>query len=51
MNSKYINAMKSLSVQAIKNAKQGHTGMAISATSLNYNLYTNFINIATEDPK
>jgi len=51
MNLKYINAMKSLSLQAIKNAKQGHAGMAISASGLNYNLYTNFINITNQNPK
>lgn len=51
MNNKYVNAMRSLALQAIMKAGQGHTGMAMSACPINYTLYTKFINIAKGQPK
>lgn len=51
MHNKCINAMRMLSLQAIKLAKQGHVGMSMSASPLVYTLYTNHINIAKDEPK
>ncbi len=51
MTNKYINAMRSLALQAIMKAGQGHTGMAMSACPINYTLYTRFIKIAKGQPK
>lgn len=51
MDKKFINAMKSLSLQAIYIAKQGHVGMSISASPITYSLYTKHINISSKQPK
>lgn len=51
MNNKNINAMRSLSLQAIKNSNEGHTGMAISSAPINYVIYTSFLNIEKSNPK
>lgn len=48
---KYLNAMRSVALQSILNAGQGHTGMAISAIPLIYSLYTKNININIKDGK
>lgn len=46
-----INAMRSLAIQAIGKAGQGHTGMAISACPITYTLLTKFINISKKHKK
>lgn len=51
MENKNINAMRLLSLHAIKLAKQGHVGMSMSAAPLTYTLYTEHINIFKDDPK
>ncbi len=48
---KYINAMRSLSIQAIEKAGQGHTGMAMSACPITYTLFTKFIKISKSSQK
>lgn len=50
-HNKYLNAMRSIALQSILNAGQGHTGMAISAIPLVYTLYTQNININVDDGK
>ncbi len=50
-NNKYVTAMRSIALQAIQKAGQGHTGMAISAAPINYTLFTKFINICKDNPK
>lgn len=47
---KYVNDIKSLGIQAIYNAKQGHPGMTISAAPINYSIYAHNINISSENP-
>lgn len=47
---KYINDIRSLGIQAIYNAKQGHPGMAISAAPINYCVYTHFLNLSNQNP-
>lgn len=49
-NKLYLNAMRSVALQAIYNAGQGHTGMAISAIPIIYTIYRN-MNIEKSDPK
>ena len=51
MFNKYTKALISLSCQIIKNAKSGHTGMAISSSPINFALFTKHINISNCDPK
>ena len=46
----YINAIQSMGLQAIKEAKQGHPGMTLSAACINFCIYTNFINLSRVDP-
>ncbi len=48
---KYVNSMRSLGIQAIMKAGQGHTGMAMSACPITYTLFTKFINISKKNPK
>ena len=48
--SKYVNAIRSLGLQAIMQAKQGHPGMVVSAAPINYAIYTDSINIAVDNP-
>ncbi len=50
-DNKFVNAMRSLALQAIMAAKQGHTGMAMSAAPINYAIYTKDMHIVAEDPK
>lgn len=47
----FVNAIRSMGLQAIMNAKQGHPGMTISAAPITYATYVAGINIATENPK
>lgn len=51
MVNKYVNAMRSLALQTLANAKSGHPGMAMSSAPLTYTLYTQNINIESTDPK
>lgn len=51
MDYKYLNAMKSLAIQALHNSKSGHSGMAMSAANITYVLYTRHINITQHDCK
>ncbi|MGL4769063.1 MAG: transketolase [Mycoplasmoidaceae bacterium] len=51
MSNEHLIAMRALSLNAIKKAKQGHTGMAMSAAPLTYTLFTKFINIKKDNPK
>ena len=48
--SKYVNAIRSLGLQAIMQAKQGHPGMVVSAAPINYAVYTDSINISIDNP-
>lgn len=48
---KYVTAMKSLSLQALRHSKSGHPGMAMSASNITYTLYTHFLNISKQHPK
>lgn len=48
---KYINAMRSLNIQSIGKAGQGHTGMAISACPITYTILTKFLNISKKNQK
>ncbi len=50
-NNIYLNAMRSVALQAIFNVQQGHTGMAISAIPLIYTIYAKNININSDDGK
>ncbi len=50
-DNKFVNAMRSLALQAIMAAKQGHTGMAMSAAPINYAIYSKDMHIVAEDPK
>lgn len=47
----FVNAIRSMGLQAIINAKQGHPGMAISAAPISYATYVAGINISSENPK
>lgn len=47
----FVNAIRSMGLQAIKKAKQGHPGMAISAAPITYAVYIDHINIATDNPE
>ena len=47
---KYVNNIRSLGIQAIYNAKQGHPGMAISAAPITYSVYAHNINITNLNP-
>lgn len=47
----FVNAIRSMGLQAIMNAKQGHPGMTISAAPITYATYIAGINISTENPK
>lgn len=51
MDTKNVNAMRALALNAIKKAGQGHTGMAMSAAPINYTIYTKFMNINSKDNK
>lgn len=46
----FVNAIRSMGLQAIMNAKQGHPGMTISAAPINYAVYVTGINIASDNP-
>lgn len=48
---RYVNAMRSLALQAIKNANQGHSGMSISAAPILYTLYKGLMTISKDEPK
>ncbi|MCV3754302.1 transketolase [Ureaplasma zalophigenitalium] len=48
---RYVNAMRSLALQCVKHANQGHIGMSISAAPIIYTLYKTFINISSVEPK
>ncbi|MCV3728709.1 transketolase [Ureaplasma miroungigenitalium] len=48
---RYVNAMRSLALQCVKHANQGHIGMSISAAPIIYTLYKTFINISSTEPK
>lgn len=48
---KFLNCMRSVALQSIMNAGQGHTGMALSAIPLIYTLYTKNINISNKNSK
>ncbi|MCV3743490.1 transketolase [Ureaplasma sp. ES3154-GEN] len=48
---RYVNAMRSLALQCIAHANQGHSGMSISAAPIIYTLYKTFINISSTEPK
>ncbi len=48
---KYVLAMRSLSLQALNKSKSGHTGMAMSASTITYTLYTRFVNISSHECK
>lgn len=47
---KYVNAIRSLGIQSIKKAKQGHPGMAISAAPLTYSIYTHGFKLSKQNP-
>lgn len=47
----FVNAIRSLGLQSIMKAKQGHPGMVISAAPINYAVYVECINISSENPK
>lgn len=48
---RYVNAMRSLALQAIKHANQGHSGMSISAAPILYTLYKGLMTISKDHPK
>lgn len=48
---RYVNAMRSLALQAIMNANQGHSGMSISAAPILYTLYKGLMTISKDEPK
>ena len=48
---RYVNAMRSLALQAINKAKQGHSGMSISAAPIVYTLYKGLMTISKSHPK
>ncbi|MBR2651534.1 hypothetical protein IKE96_01975 [bacterium] len=47
----FINAIRSMGLQAIMQAKQGHPGMVISAAPINYAIFTVGMNITEKNPK
>lgn len=47
----FVNAMRSVAAQTIHNAKQGHTGMAMSSAPIIYSLYISSMNISNVDSK
>lgn len=47
----FINAIRSMGLQAIMQAKQGHPGMTISAAPINYAIFTIGMNITDKNPK
>ena len=51
LNIKYVNAIRSLGLQAIKESGQGHTGMAMSAPPINYSIYMDHMKISKNNPK
>ncbi|WP_031488885.1 transketolase [Ureaplasma canigenitalium] len=48
---RYVNAMRSLALQAINHAGSGHMGMAISAAPIFYILYKSLMTISKDHPK
>ncbi|RCJ02701.1 transketolase [Ureaplasma urealyticum] len=48
---RYVNAMRSLALQAINKANQGHSGMSISAAPIIYTLYKGLMTISKSHPK
>ncbi|GAA5414930.1 transketolase [Ureaplasma ceti] len=48
--SKYVNAIRSLGLQSIMEAKQGHPGMVVSAAPITYSVYANEVNISVDNP-
>ena len=51
MNQKCINELKALSAEIVSNAKSGHTGSAIGATSILFALFKDHLFFNPEDPK
>lgn len=48
---RYVNAMRSLALQAINHANQGHSGMSISAAPILYTLYKGLMTISKDNSK
>lgn len=51
MDEKIINNIKTLAIEAISNAKSGHTGIVLSAAPILYTLYAKHINVDVKNPK
>lgn len=50
-NDDIINAIKMLGIDMIENAKSGHPGITLGASSILYSLYFNILNTTSSDPK